>query len=131
MASFAFIPRKLAKRHVGPVGRVDQSAPRNIESSSVPDEDSHSSLPNGPHGRMESSLNSMDLQYKGKQKEQNISDTEYASLIYMSLSDHTLWLDKDLRQAVESSNERCACHAMLSVRYSQSKFIQLSHLAVF
>lgn len=110
MASpFAFIPRKVAK-----------SAKAQVPLTNV-GYSSNGSTATGPSVHPQSTNSQLTVTSKdnGKGKEKAVSTSakslpseDYAIVVCLALSDHALWLDPDLRRAVEQHpdvTERCMC----------------------
>ncbi|EIN11043.1 hypothetical protein PUNSTDRAFT_112817 [Punctularia strigosozonata HHB-11173 SS5] len=103
MSSLAFIPRKLSKR---PSSASDTAKNARAAPSSTISRPSSQICSEGPIAPLETPSDTNESRSKGKHREQRFIEPEYASLISMSLSDHALWLNGDLRQSIESSSER-------------------------
>lgn len=108
-SSFAFVPRKVAKKVKA------QSAPQSKAAHPVQavNTNSHQDVPTienipGPSSRV-------GLQEKGKGKHKRkdnpsrtvLTDEDYAILISLALSDHAIWSDPDLRRAIEQHPDKC------------------------
>ncbi|TCD61397.1 hypothetical protein EIP91_008518 [Steccherinum ochraceum] len=102
-----FIPRKVARN----AAKTQVQTPR-----SKPTDDATTSEqvagPSQIHSQTPANIDAVTLPpLKGKEREvdpsrpNTLSDDAYAALLKLSLSDHALWLDANLRRVVESSSE--------------------------
>ncbi|TDL30039.1 hypothetical protein BD410DRAFT_893213 [Rickenella mellea] len=111
--SFDFVPRKLSK-----LKRTDDQ--RTANSASIDARD-------GPSSSVEASTSNITgkdtvtssqsaLPKPNKLVEKYLEDREYAALLWLSLSDHAIWINSDLRQSMDTSED---------------DFIPFSHLIEF
>lgn len=105
-----FIPRNVARKAVKPQRpnitntlTDDHGTADTTQAAGPSNSVSHQPVPRSADPAPPPSL-------KGKERETDASKlTEaYANLLQLSLSDHALWLDADLRRTVESNGEGCA-----------------------
>ncbi|KAI0650913.1 hypothetical protein C8Q79DRAFT_945655 [Trametes meyenii] len=89
---FPFVPRKVAQK-----SKAQNSTQTAVAQSS-------STKPPRPKNSAAQSL-SNDPKGKGKQSDTSTSEQDLATLLWLSLSDHSLWLNVDLRRALASADE--------------------------
>lgn len=98
---FAFVPRKVAKR-----SKSSNAAPavRASISTVTTARDSDVDVPKDK-GKMKEDTIAVDLEGN-----KGLSDADYATLVWLSLSDHALWSDPDLRRTLEWNSKQGGGH---------------------
>jgi hypothetical protein len=107
MASFAFLPRKVQKKTVTSATSSSSAAALSLVASTSSEQVPTSAPRHGDSGVSAEGSTSRKTNGKPNQIEKRVSDDAYASLALLAFSDHALWFDADLREAVSSSEDGC------------------------